>query len=1404
MDNHVSPKASPTKEEWANWLRDSEHRLCESYSIRPESLIADYRKEHEIQKGYHGREILELLQNAGDAAREAGVDGRVKIELHDFGLLFANTGSPFQHEGIRSLITANLSPKRKKESSLIGDKGLGFRSILNWTDSPQISSGHLDLAYSEGYSIEILNRLMANQEVTRFIEEERTHSSGLILPRLAFPKHISNWETEYAAENTAHQQIAQRLSSLRKEGFDTVVGMSFTRDEAFEEAKEQLSILRPEILIFVDSLASLSIQIKSESDRKTWRRDVQGKRLSVFSYDQLRGSWYTHEESGEIPSELTDPEESNQSRYEIKIAVPEGEVTPQKNPLFCYFQTDVELPLSPICHATLRLDETRKHLTNNKANRFILKRLAEGLGDLAEELASKSKRVDWAAFRILFRSSDFSSELVNLGFDSELKRVAASREIVPSLAGVYRKAPELRVAYCDDTHWLPARLFPDVVKLTSPSEAELCSFMEIEKLATTAIVQAFEKTEGLTLEERAKAIVGILGLTNSTEKRSSSLLLDQDGQKVPPLTQVMLEPSGSLPAIPDWAKIRFLNPELRRKLRKLLKTNDTRELQQALKPFGVVEYSLASLIRPIVIEANRYLKNEDKDLESLLWQETLHFLFQIYNAFSVDEKRPQFPSDVHPLLPNLNGGHTTPDKLYLSESYGLAGRINQDLFSKWAPEKLVAPLGALGLSTKNTRELTSFLEWMGVAQWPREIELKSPEYEYVDFVAGSVKYPAQFENRHYNSRSELDNPRVYNAKTVEGLNENLERAPWSSVLAWMAHDERFARWRKPSSDAGTLAVWPPYCHYARSWSGRIAFYIHWKISRTRWLLNTVGELVAPAECLLGERSIESLFPRPIEPDPESIDRFELDGLLSFAFQNAGVAAGLSHLTREELYRLLLEMPDRSPDGKAARGLYRWLLQHDHTIYGQEGDLRDSFLKSGKMWGTQKGESTYFKISELYHVDTDGFPQGLLDDLCLVDLPRRVGSDKVNRIFGIKSVERSGIRQTILKNRINPMSVIYQEQFLRAKPYIKKLRQTQSTHAEYVRSFDRLELLLCDELQVEMSYEDSSSTYDAGDWEWIQVDDVVYVKSEASVDQDLLADSLGSAIASVFRVGEGDAYAKLFRCKPSSRKSLLRRMCGDSIDDEIEESSKQHSKGAKYTGPIATPTRREEEAASEMKGADEGKETASAEVETEQGVKTETVPLVTPTAHNPASEPRRNRVAVKKVTSKPRAGTTRQVTDGDLCERKAVEFEENSQPPRFPLRVGHITGYEAPGVDILSFASAEERDLFQDPETRDASRVLRYIEVKGRSSSTAKIELKGNELAAAQRETQKYYIYRLFLSGRDEYEFSILQDPLDSKEALSTAIWVDLDRAESTERFVLNEIPIREDNKDQAESLNPYP
>ncbi|MEV7896655.1 ATP-binding protein [Streptomyces cyaneofuscatus] len=96
-----------------------------------------------IAPEYQGRVLIELLQNAHDAHPSRARDGRVEILLDEdegeHGVLYvANGGNPLRKKDFTALCSIGLSGKRPDEG--IGHKGVGFKSVLQLTEAPELYS----------------------------------------------------------------------------------------------------------------------------------------------------------------------------------------------------------------------------------------------------------------------------------------------------------------------------------------------------------------------------------------------------------------------------------------------------------------------------------------------------------------------------------------------------------------------------------------------------------------------------------------------------------------------------------------------------------------------------------------------------------------------------------------------------------------------------------------------------------------------------------------------------------------------------------------------------------------------------------------------------------------------------------------------------------------------------------------------------------------------------------------------------------------------------------------------------------------------------------------------------------------------------------------------------------------
>jgi hypothetical protein len=103
-------------------------------SHRAVAVLSEYVKED-----YHGRFLIELLQNANDQAVKCKkLDANVVIVRTENSIAVANQGDPFDDAGIRSLTSLGLSQKDPTE--LIGNKGIGFKAVFEVSENPEIIS----------------------------------------------------------------------------------------------------------------------------------------------------------------------------------------------------------------------------------------------------------------------------------------------------------------------------------------------------------------------------------------------------------------------------------------------------------------------------------------------------------------------------------------------------------------------------------------------------------------------------------------------------------------------------------------------------------------------------------------------------------------------------------------------------------------------------------------------------------------------------------------------------------------------------------------------------------------------------------------------------------------------------------------------------------------------------------------------------------------------------------------------------------------------------------------------------------------------------------------------------------------------------------------------------------------
>jgi len=133
---------------------------------------------------YIGREILELLQNANDAAAKAGKARQVSA-LNSCLPASSPRTPALRSRRLVSGRSASLTPAQNqlKAHRWLVIKGLGFRAVINWTRFPTILSADLAIVFSAKVAKQKQAQLAGMSEgLANCIERQKSLVGELVVP----------------------------------------------------------------------------------------------------------------------------------------------------------------------------------------------------------------------------------------------------------------------------------------------------------------------------------------------------------------------------------------------------------------------------------------------------------------------------------------------------------------------------------------------------------------------------------------------------------------------------------------------------------------------------------------------------------------------------------------------------------------------------------------------------------------------------------------------------------------------------------------------------------------------------------------------------------------------------------------------------------------------------------------------------------------------------------------------------------------------------------------------------------------------------------------------------------------------------------------------------------------------
>jgi hypothetical protein len=1368
-------------------IRELAASQVENYLRQPAELVGQFNREVSALDGYRGRQLLEFLQNADDAGVDAVAGCTLLLSISRERLVIANTGRPFSAKGLTSLVISDCSPKQLDRNRFIGCKGLGFRSVLAWTDQPLISSGSYDVCFDRARAVRVVERLAeGNRAVADEVTAFRNATARLPAAVMRFP--------DVPAENDP-RLVEARL--FRARGYDTVFVLPIPNgsrgDDIHAEMIEQLTGLPTSALLFCRHLTRVEIIGDLTCDWELVREEHTSNRTTVVLQQNSKTElWNVHRHSGRVSDEAAESISGSRRDFEVAVAVPDTGVTQIGGNLCVFFPTHDRLPCALVMHATLETTDDRNRLLSNKLNKEVLGQLAAHVAAILEKLVGPAKQR--LGLELLSGIENADPELKNLGFVDAMVQECASRRIFPRLDGTLETSGAVRqVPHKVWLSQLDSELFPEVLSIAPDDPlGSLLALFRLSWFEPKELKDCLRRYLMSVEPNLAGQVLGrILADGQLVSVGADGLLIGSTGNLITDGT-CFFTPAESLPSLPIWAShIRFVNEAFQNGLLRGSKATGLRFLASDLSrcKCEIDEYRFDTIARALIEGVEGGVEEDEAEIIQR-WQQLLRWLFDA----SAGARQAMHLLAIK--LPTTKGSLRRATTCYLGPDYP-RGQLVYRLYQQFGVDEFAAAQTACGLDGIALADAEDFLIAIGVIPSPRMEPMRTGN-DYQRFVNATIDrldYPRTV--RDYLCESSVKVRRWVKHYAIEGLRlpdrwgALLREGDATAVVSYLLSSgasllvgdtEPQAKFmatvgseRNPRPDA-SVPIPNPVLFFLREMS---------------WVPAVDGTRRRPSEIMLsnqGVRILRGVYSR------HSLDirdhliaacggREAMDAILT----RLGAVTSIETLNGQSLYELLQELPERDPHGEVAGGIYRTLIKSSVSV--DESSHRERFLRTGHMWGRLDGKEGYLPISNLRYNANLTMTKAIEAHISLVDIPMRMNTALIKQLFGIASLTSAEIQLQLLTvgTEYDPASEDANQHMRAAMPFIYALRLAGNLddRGRELSLLKKAVLRVCTRARVAASIpggaaEDIVLSH-AGDG--IVVDTTLVVIGEYRQNSsgfltfwlsvaELVAQLLGrdeaAEIGGVLRCRTTAEMLEVVRVRLGSASEVKLSEAHSRFDDALgsaEEDTALYIPPPKPPMPFASHATTPLQAPSvpDRVGVGAGHAPVSPGATT-----TTTFQAVSGPAHNTAK--RRKLVVTGPATGGGGGGgplATEAVTF------KVVDSFERAEG-RFVIQVSHLRGTDAFGCDLVSVASCAIRDKALEDQSIAESEILRHIEVKGRSSRTGQIELTDNEYRAAKRLGERFWLYRVFVDPNREarYEVAVLSDPLNSN-AVRTVTRFDL-------------------------------
>lgn len=1060
-------------------------------------VIADYRAEKQYTADYNGRQLLELLQNADDAKTDSI---QISLDTNNKVLSIANMGIPFSLAGIKSLMLANMSSKNKQE--FIGNKGLGFRSILNWVSKVQVVTKQVVLTFShEHTNKEFQSLINQSEDLERMVKQDKNLTANEVpLALLAFPK-VSNTSKDV--------------------DWETKIILHYNDDEQ-NHILSQIEAIQEETLLFLRHTQQIEISI--DGREKTFQKDI-------ISNNKIRVNdkvWNVYKSGNKNLGE--------HKKYSFQIAW-QDDLSDVDTVFYTYFPTDVKIHLPCIIHATFDLNASRKEINNNRENLIILNDIAESLGDIALDNLSNIKPANWNAYTFLNQVRTSDTKILEEFYQTvqgHLKTLA----IYPSVDGEYYALDQLFNHGQTFSNW--------VVKKELGSHFK--KMLLVDERHTVYVHKRFNYDEFyeiiepvnsvLTLEDKTELLCimvknNIYFDFSIVKKTYFPLLIDSEGNTQNIETTVFTKGTEELKLdLPEFVNdIAFISTNQYKLIEKILheeiklkkqdnESGSSRAIKRLLNDYvNIGSDDITDVISQIVSQTNSLLRQTYDIVERQnLVKELIRSLFSIYK--SNPNRRGNLTSITNMPMVTRAGTIAYTNKLYLGDVYGVH-QETEIIFEGIRTEQDYIQTSDFWDLDVSIETVSAFFKWLNVSKvshWKKVSESYGVN-QHDDFT----NYILDLKQK------ERKKNKTFDFEKIEGFNDILYNPLFSieKLIAWVAIDEKLKTKLNDYLNKETFEI---TYHSSKEIFDAKPSFIKYQIENSKLLENTILNFPIKIDQLKTINQEAEVFKKL------NIQPLEINNIAVLL----GVKSSFNDLEPDKVYQMLQQFSEHKiPNSQQVyKMFYEYFKVNENS---KLVNYTPSFtgLKYLARKGGQGKDFELQPVEKVYYSDNNLLPQKILNKYWFINLPKRTGENRVAKFFGVNKIKEA-IEQISIQNPIpNTLDQEFNRYINLLKPYILSYRlenlkdiESKKTEANIIKSL-KIELVKSVEFKIRGTALETLDNY-----EFIPKDNQYYLAltNENSIEELKKDPRFCDAIAEIFTI----------TCKVNDLKNTFRSIFKDGI------------------------------------------------------------------------------------------------------------------------------------------------------------------------------------------------------------------------------------------------------------------